>query len=117
MGRRSFLTALWLTTAGALTGLLQACGSSITVSSTANCDGRAPVIGVTNGHTHTACVDQASLNVGGAYTLVLLPTGSGHSHTYDLSAADMSTLASGGSLPTGLSSVGGVPGHQHTVTF
>lgn len=117
MKRRSFLAALWLAAAGSASALLQACGSNTTLSATATCSGRAPVIGVTYSHTHSACVDQTALTAGGPYTLVLLPTGTGHTHTFDLSAADMATLANGGSLPQGTSSIGGSPGHTHTVTF
>lgn len=117
MKRRSFLAALCMAPAAALGALLQACGSSVTLMATSACDGRAPLIGVTYSHTHSACVNAASLNAGGPYTLVLLPTGTGHAHTYDLSASDMATLAAGGSLPTGNSSIGGSPGHTHTVTF
>ena len=66
------------------------------------------------GHTHTgAVVTAAQLTAGNAITLTL-STVSGHSHTVDLSQADLSQI-SGGTRVQKTSSNNNA--HTHTVTF
>jgi hypothetical protein len=120
MKRRSFLAgaliAPWAALAAA-SAWLQSCGGYDAMLATA-CDGRTPVIGMTNGHTHPACVPMSALNAGTAYTMTLEATAyANHSHTFALTSTDMATLKAGGSLPASPSSSAGVPSHSHSVTF
>jgi len=117
MHRRSFLIRALLTPlAAAAAAWLQACGGDDTMLATsASCDGRAPTIGVASNHTHPACVPMATLNGGAAYTLTLQATTyAPHTHTFALSAAEVTNLQTGGTL-SGISSVSS--SHQHTVDF
>jgi hypothetical protein len=123
MRRRSFLAGLaagpWVALAAA-TAWLQACGSDYngggTMSYAAACDGIAPTIGVSSGHTHPACITQADLNAGGDYTLMLQADGVGHTHTFPISAADMAALKAGSPpVAGGLSTT--TNAHQHMVSF
>jgi hypothetical protein len=120
MRRRSFLAhallAPWAAVA-ASAAWLQSCGGDTMLATSPSCDGRAPMIGVANAHTHPACVPMAALNGGAPYTMTLEATAyAPHTHTFALSSADISTLKAGGSL-AGTSSFDAGNTHQHSVTF
>ena len=71
-------------------------------------------VALVNMHTHAVTVPPADVEAGAAMTYTLSDVG-GHTHTIMVSAADMATLAGGGSV-TITSSADGLPSHSHGVT-
>jgi hypothetical protein len=97
--------------AGAL--YLIGCNSPTSPSATADILSTSTVV---NSHSHTANVP-ASDQLHPADTTYTSSTDAGHDHMVALTASQLSTLASGGSV-TITSSVSGVTGsHQHAFTF
>jgi len=69
-------------------------------------------VSLSNGHSHSAVITGAQLTAGGALSLGI--TGSGHVHTVELTADDMTAIAAGQTVAKGSSST---QAHTHTVTF
>ena len=70
------------------------------------------IVSISAGHSHSgAVVTEVQLNSGNAVELTL--TGSGHTHTASLTAADVDNIAADNTV----SVVSSSSGHTHTVTF
>ena len=69
-------------------------------------------VSVSAGHSHSAVITAAQLTDGGALSLTI--TGSGHTHTVELTADDMAAIAAGTTVAKGSSTT---EAHGHTVTF
>lgn len=114
MDRREFLAKAGLVATWA--------GIAITVSACSDDEGDSAPTGTSSndavgvvtggGHSHSgARITEAQLMAGNAIQLTL--TGSGHTHTVDLSAQQVMDIADG----TEVSQVSSDAGHVHTVTF
>ncbi|HKI97964.1 MAG TPA: hypothetical protein VKB51_05770 [bacterium] len=115
MKRRSFLGTLLLAPAAAVAALLAACGTDNTVSTgtAGTCDGVMPTF--ISLHFHATCVSQAVLSAPAAdNTVDMMITGQGHSHTLDVTAANVASINAGTqiTLTSSLSA-----GHTHQVQF
>jgi hypothetical protein len=126
--RREFLNkAAGATVTLVLTPVLGACGSSSSGTTTSSnptqpaCDGVAETSTVQESHDHTVCVPNSDLTAppaaGATYTTSNV---SSHTHTITLSAAQLATIASGGTVTVNTSNVvdplDGVA-HVHTFTI
>jgi len=75
--------------------------------------GEVGVVSSSDGHSHSgAVITDAQLAAGSAISLTL--TGSGHTHTVDLSQADLTQINAGTRVQKTSSTD---DGHNHTVTF
>lgn len=115
MDRREFLAKAGLVATWA--GIVVTVSSCSDDKKTTSSDGTPTsndLVGVITGggHTHSgARITQAQLMAGAAVQLTL--TGSGHTHTVDLSAQQIMDIADG----TQVSQLSSNAGHVHTVTF
>lgn len=115
MDRREFIAKAGLATTWALISIHISGCSSDGPTGLANAGGDGDVSGVVTGggHGHDgAVITAAELQDGGMLTLTL--TGSGHTHSVELSAAQVTAIADGDPVVVASSSDGG---HAHTVSF
>jgi hypothetical protein len=106
--KRAQVTLLLVPIAG-LAGV--ACGNS-SGGSSSGCDGPDPTSSVTNGHTHTVCVESTDLTTPPANGVTFTTSVTeDHTHTVSLTQTQLQTIAMGQevTVPTSVNA-----GHMHT---
>ena len=115
--RRQFTSAAALAMLAGVTVTITGCGGGGSAAGPSGTDGGTPS-GDASGtisanHGHVARVTAAQLSAAGALTLDIQGSAP-HTHTVELSSADLTAIAGGASVSRETTAN---DGHQHTVTF
>ena len=118
LDRRDFVLATVLAMLSGVTITVSGCGGSSSPSMPSGSPTPAPSAGdkvgsISANHGHVAVITAARLMAGGAFSLDISGN-AGHSHTVDLSASEMTSIAANQRVSKESSSN---VGHSHTVTF
>jgi hypothetical protein len=112
--RREFTVESALAMLAGVAITITGCGGDDNGSPSAPSNDKTGTVSTDAGHTHTgAVITAAQLTAGNAITLTLSVV-SGHSHTVDLSQADLAQVSGGTRVQKTTSSNSA---HTHTVTF
>jgi hypothetical protein len=112
LDRREFTLAALLAMLSGVSITISGCGGSSSPSDPTGQPSSDKTGQISANHGHTAVITSAQLTAGGA--LVVTLQGGGHSHSVDLSAAEVVQIRDGQRVAKESSST---DGHRHTVTF
>jgi len=121
LGRREFTVASAMAVLSGVAITISACGGSsssgsnpMTPSNPAPPGAPGDVTGVVgSNHGHAAVITSAQLTAGGDLSLDIMGSAN-HTHNVELTAADIGSIAGGGSVAKGSTTTNG---HSHSVTF
>jgi hypothetical protein len=117
LARRDFVLATVLAMIGGATITISGCGSDSSSpsspSSTPSPTTGDKVGSISANHGHVAVITAARLTTGGAFSLDIAGN-AGHSHTVDLTASEMTSVAANQRVSKESTNN---QGHSHTVTF
>ncbi len=114
LDRREFTVASALALLGGATITITGCGGGGS-SSTTGPSGPVNIVGsIAGNHGHSVMITAAQLTAGGDLRLMLESGTAGHTHTVDLTAAEVSAIRSGTAVSKESSNA---EAHRHTVSF